>query len=190
MWRKALTFIFELQLKLGLLNDSGIGSNTYYSLKDFFPMSLVLDERRWSKNVKKDQKWHYQDCPLQGVECLPLCFYAASSGVNWVNTTMVHTTVLESSNSHSFTLWWWLPETSDVKKLKCDITGWDEVSRTAKPSINRYQLLKTMSRTTHWRAEQLLIDWFMFSDEREDVQKKTFTKWVNSQLAKVSPQDC
>ena len=26
---------------------------------------------------------------------------------------------------------------------------------------------------------------FLFSDEREDVQKKTFGKWINSQLAKV-----
>ena len=25
----------------------------------------------------------------------------------------------------------------------------------------------------------------MFADEREDVQKKSFTKWINSQLAKV-----
>lgn len=24
-----------------------------------------------------------------------------------------------------------------------------------------------------------------FSDEREDVQKKTFTKWINAQLVKV-----
>ncbi|KAF0046275.1 hypothetical protein F2P81_002804 [Scophthalmus maximus] len=27
------------------------------------------------------------------------------------------------------------------------------------------------------------------SDEREDVQKKTFTKWVNSQLSKSPPEE-
>lgn len=27
---------------------------------------------------------------------------------------------------------------------------------------------------------------FLFTDEREDVQKKTFAKWINSQLLKVS----
>jgi hypothetical protein len=27
---------------------------------------------------------------------------------------------------------------------------------------------------------------FLITDEREDVQKKTFAKWINSQLLKVS----
>jgi len=27
---------------------------------------------------------------------------------------------------------------------------------------------------------------FLVADEREDVQKKTFAKWINSQLLKVS----
>jgi hypothetical protein len=27
---------------------------------------------------------------------------------------------------------------------------------------------------------------FLVTDEREDVQKKTFAKWINSQLLKVS----
>ena len=31
--------------------------------------------------------------------------------------------------------------------------------------------------------------YFYFKDEREDVQKKTFAKWINSQLTKVSELD-
>lgn len=31
----------------------------------------------------------------------------------------------------------------------------------------------------------LIVCVFCISDEREDVQKKTFTKWINSQLSKV-----
>ena len=31
-----------------------------------------------------------------------------------------------------------------------------------------------------------LYFYFYFKDEREDVQKKTFAKWINSQLTKVS----
>lgn len=30
-----------------------------------------------------------------------------------------------------------------------------------------------------------LFNYLFFSDEREDVQKKTFAKWINSQLIKV-----
>ena len=30
---------------------------------------------------------------------------------------------------------------------------------------------------------------FLFSDERDAIQKKTFTKWVNKHLKKVSQED-
>lgn len=29
------------------------------------------------------------------------------------------------------------------------------------------------------------VDILIFIDEREDIQKKTFTKWINSHLSKV-----
>ena len=37
----------------------------------------------------------------------------------------------------------------------------------------------------HFRFCKCYLFFFLFSDEREDVQKKTFGKWINSQLAKV-----
>jgi hypothetical protein len=40
--------------------------------------------------------------------------------------------------------------------------------------------------TLGWTSVVALILLSVVTDEREDVQKKTFAKWINSQLLKVS----
>ena len=35
------------------------------------------------------------------------------------------------------------------------------------------------------KLTQLIFFWFQFTDERDAIQKKTFTKWVNKHLRKV-----
>lgn len=34
-------------------------------------------------------------------------------------------------------------------------------------------------------SAQFIIHFYLFVDEREDIQKRSFTKWINSQLSKV-----